>query len=293
MQTISEYTQTNILVIPQALFGMKDVAVLRHHGDSAIFYKNLEKDLADVEFYTNNPCFIYVDSGREVITNSDNETMVLCVGSAIFLPQGLNLHSDFVKKTESLSAYLVFFDDDVITEYLSKAKIYPSVRMNKPSFCKVQCGSEFKAFFESICHDVKDPEYLKVKLQELLHLIDWKDNSDTFKSLLATSKRVVSRRNITRLIEKYDVLHFSVSDLAHISGRSLSSFNRDFKAAYNMPPKQWLTEKRLTRAKELLQTKERTVTEVAIQVGYENVSHFIKAFKTKYGITPKQLKACD
>ncbi|WP_369832151.1 helix-turn-helix domain-containing protein [Motiliproteus sp. MSK22-1] len=84
----------------------------------------------------------------------------------------------------------------------------------------------------------------------------------------------------------------SVSDLAQISGRSLSSFNREFKSTYKMPPKQWLQEKRLSYSKELLQYNELSVTEIAMKVGYENVSHFIKAFKNRYGSTPKQLKVC-
>lgn len=293
MKTISEYTQNNILVIPQALFAMKDVTVLRHYRSSAIFYKNLEQDLVDIEFYTNSPCFVYIDSGREVITNCNNDSIELHAGSAIFLPQGLNLHSDFIKETESLKAYLVFFDDDIITEFLSKTKkITPSHR-DKQSFCKAQDSGEFKAFFDSLRVDINDPEFLNVKLQELLHLIDWKNKNSEFKTLLSTAKRESPKRNLTRLMENHNILHVSVNDLARISGRSLSSFYRDFKKTYKISPKQWLQEKRLSHSKELLQTKDFTVTEVATEVGYENVSHFIKAFKNAYGITPKQLKQCD
>ena len=44
----------------------------------------------------------------------------------------------------------------------------------------------------------------------------------------------------------------------------------------------------MEKAEQLLQKKEMTVTELAYEVGYENISYFIKAFRTKYGQSPKQ-----
>ncbi len=93
MKTIFEHTQSNVLVIPQALYTMKDVVVLSHHRNSAIIYKNLEHDLVDIEFYTNTPCFIFIENGREVITNSNNDTIELRgIGSInnLFPPENLN-----------------------------------------------------------------------------------------------------------------------------------------------------------------------------------------------------------
>lgn len=290
MKTIFEHTQSNVLVIPQALYAMKDVVVLSHHRNSAIMYKNLEQDLVDIEFYTNTPCFIFVQNGREVLTNSYNDTVTLSPGSSIFLPQGLNLQSDFVKETESLKAYLVFFDDDVINAYLSKVKQPLACHESKEPFFLFEEGDEFTTFFDSLRVDIKTSTYLNIKLQELLHLIAWKDHQRILGSLLATKKRVPPKRNLDRMLETLDVLHLTVSDLAHLSGRSLSSFNRDFKESYKMPPKKWLQEKKLCKAKALLLGKELSVTEVAMTMGYENVSAFIKAFKLKYGVTPKQIK---
>ncbi|UTV29908.1 helix-turn-helix domain-containing protein [Photobacterium atrarenae] len=290
MKTIFEHTQSSVLVIPQALFAIKDVTVLCHHQNSVIFYKNLEQDLVDIEFYINTPCFIYIESGREVITNSHNDTIELTAGSSIFLPQGLKLQSDFVKETESLKAYLVFFDDDVIVDYLSKLKRPLDCLNSTKAFCLLEGGDEFTAFFDSIRGDIKAPSYLNIKLQELLHLIAWRESQGIFHSLLSSKKRVPPQQNFARLLETLDVLHLTVGDLAHLSGRSLSSFNRDFKETYKVTPKKWLREKKLSRAKELLAGNELSVTEVALTVGYENVSAFIKAFKLKYGVTPKQIK---
>jgi len=290
MKTIFEHTQTHLLVIPQALFAMQDVTVLKQHRNSAIFYKCLEQDLVDIEFYTNTPCFIYIANGREVITNSNNETLDMMAGSALFLPQGLSLHSDFVKETESLHAYLVFFDDKVVIEYLSQCQAVDTVQEHQQYCYLLENNGEFAHFFASIQTKIKNPAYLNSKLQELLHLIALQDQHNVFCSLLSTTSRMPPKRNLARLLASHDVLHLTVSDLAHISGRSLSSFQRDFKAHYHVSPKKWLQEKKLAHAKTLLEANELTVTEVAAQVGYDNVSNFIKAFKLQYGQTPKQIK---
>mgnify|MGYP000226694739 CR=1 FL=1 len=291
MKSVFTHTQSNILVIPQALFALKDVSVLLHNRNSAIFYKNLENDLTDVEFYTNVPCFIYIESGREVLSTENDECIELNEGTAIFLSQGLTLQSDFVRKTENLSAYLVFFDDEVIINYLRKLTRVDFKLQARPHHCIFDKPNRFSKFFESIEYDIQSYEYLKVKLEELLHLIAWKSNTQNFLMSLAQMRRSPPKQNITHILETYDVFHLSIADLAHLSGRSPSSFQRDFKKNYGTSPGKWLQEKKLYRAKELLTNDELTVTEVALTLGYENISAFITAFKRKYGITPKQIKS--
>lgn len=290
MKTIYEHTQANILVLPQALFAMKDVRVLMHRGDAVIFRKQLEQDLANIEFYTNTPCLIYIESGFETLTNSDNAITELHPGSAILLAQGQSLHSDFVKSTESLKAYLVFFDEQVIVDYLKKAK---KERISS-SAVHVAClmadkDKRLDTFFKTIQLDIDDPSYLETKLHELLHLIVSIGNRESIHQLLS-SKVMSTKRNLQRLLESDKVLHLSVSDLAHLSGRSLSTFNRDFKSLYTTTPQKWLREKRLVRANTLLETGALSVTDAALEVGYDNVSNFIRVFKLKYGKTPSQIK---
>ena len=57
----------------------------------------------------------------------------------------------------------------------------------------------------------------------------------------------------------------------------------------NITPGEYITNLKLIRAKEMLRTQ--NVTEVAYDLGYDNISYFITIFKNKYGITPKQYKS--
>lgn len=298
-QTISEYCENNVLVIPQALFGMKDVSTLMHAGESAIFYKTLEHDLLDIEFVTRCPCLVYIESGREVITTHDNHTYELSSKTAALFPAGIHLHSDFANTQGLLKAYLVFFGEEVLTRYLSGKRKFTDASTDtnnaEQALCLIDGSDSIAAFFQSVqvfaSQQMQSNEFLQVKLQELLHLLAFQ-NKAGFSACLAPSKQSASaKRNINRLLENTQTLRLTVNDLAHLSGRSLSSFNRDFKAIYDMPPKQWLIQRRMQHAHQLLQESTSSVTDIALDVGYENSSHFIKAFKETYGMTPNQLRS--
>jgi AraC-like DNA-binding protein len=294
MKTVLEYSQKNILIIPQSLSDMSDIQQLIHDGNSGVFYKDLKQNLVDVEFYTNIPCVVYIESGQEIITTSDNKTHELSARTAIFLPRGLNLHSDYVKITENLKAYLVFFTDNVLTDFISTKKANEINKGIQPELLKIQCDSLIEVYFNSIQllrkQGCNTPALVRIKLLEFLHLLSLYDKrifQAAFQSIQASSS---PKRNLTRLLNNSNTLKLTISDLANLSGRSTSTFTRDFKAIYDIPPKQWLQNKRLDRAYEQLTNTELTVTHVAADLGYENVSHFIKSFKEKYKITPKQLK---
>ncbi len=80
----------------------------------------------------------------------------------------------------------------------------------------------------------------------------------------------------------------SVSELAEETSMSLSNFSQKFKMVTNQTPKEYLTKLRLQQSK--LYLNELSVTDTALELGYENISHFIRLFKKEFGITPKQFK---
>lgn len=81
----------------------------------------------------------------------------------------------------------------------------------------------------------------------------------------------------------------SISQLAYYLNMSEANFSNSFKKVIGVTPKEYITSLKMHKAKEML--KNQNVTEVAYDLGYDNISHFIALFKTKYGITPKQYKS--
>lgn len=145
----------------------------------------------------------------------------------------------------------------------------------------------------------------------LASLIPYFDVESDFPESLATLK-IEEAINILRLIDpsvdsvlanfdvpgKIDLIDFmqrnfmfnmSLEKLGYLSGRSLSTFNRDFKKLFDTTPQKWLTDKRLELAYYQLAEKKKKPTEIYLEVGFEDLSHFSFIFKKKYGVSPSQL----
>lgn len=76
---------------------------------------------------------------------------------------------------------------------------------------------------------------------------------------------------------------------SYLTGRSLSSFKRDFRKAFQLSPQRWLTQKRLALAHYLLREKGRKPVDLHLEVGFENLAHFSYAFKKQFGYPPTAL----
>ncbi|MCD0456399.1 AraC family transcriptional regulator [Chryseobacterium sp. LC2016-27] len=156
-----------------------------------------------------------------------------------------------------------------------KTDVYP---MNE---CLVAFAHSMKPYFFD--HSVVQPGQLRLKIMELLY--DLADgNRNMFLQIIQLHEPV--RADIRHVVEKNYASPVSLSELAYLSGRSLSSFKRDFQGIYNMSPALWIREKRLEKAKEMLETTQLPVSEICYSLGFENISHFSRIFKEYHGKAP-------
>jgi AraC family transcriptional regulator, exoenzyme S synthesis regulatory protein ExsA len=85
--------------------------------------------------------------------------------------------------------------------------------------------------------------------------------------------------------------HFNVSldRFAYLTGRSLSTFKRDFEKTFDTAPGKWLQQKRLQEAYYRIKEKGAAPSDVYMDVGFEDLSHFSFAFKKMYGMGPSKI----
>jgi AraC-like DNA-binding protein len=100
---------------------------------------------------------------------------------------------------------------------------------------------------------------------------------------------VPGKIDLVNFMQRNFMFNMSLEKLGYLTGRSLSTFNRDFKKLFDTTPQKWLTDKRLELAYYHLAEKKKKPTEVYLEVGFEDLSHFSFIFKKKYGISPNQL----
>ncbi len=131
-------------------------------------------------------------------------------------------------------------------------------------------------------------ELLRLKFQELLlHLFEL-DTTCQLRTILWHLYQG-QKTDLDYLMNTYLLKPLSMGELARISGRSLSAFKRDFELQFHTSPGHWIRRKKLEHAHFMLRNTEKNVSEVSMEIGYESVSHFIKAYKQQYGFTPKRM----
>jgi AraC-like DNA-binding protein len=90
-------------------------------------------------------------------------------------------------------------------------------------------------------------------------------------------------------MNKHYMFNVPTAQFAQLTGRSLASFKRDFEKVFQTSPGQWLQQKRLSEAHYLISQKGRKPSEVYLDVGFENLSHFSYSFKKAYGVAPSMI----
>jgi AraC-like DNA-binding protein len=90
-------------------------------------------------------------------------------------------------------------------------------------------------------------------------------------------------------MEKNFMFNLPMEKFGYLTGRSLTTFKRDFKKAFDTTPQKWLTKKRLELAHYHLAEKKKKPIDVCYEVGFENLSHFSFAFKKHFGYAPTKL----
>ena len=107
-----------------------------------------------------------------------------------------------------------------------------------------------------------------------------------------SDKNENSNRMMVALVKEYiwqnmkeEISMKQIADHVHLSSDYMTKL---FKKETGLTIKEYMIKKRMERARELLQSSEKTVSDIALEVGYDNLSYFIRQFRGFYGVTPKQ-----
>jgi len=95
---------------------------------------------------------------------------------------------------------------------------------------------------------------------------------------------------LVSFMEKNYMFNMPMEKFGYLTGRSLTTFKRDFKKAFNTTPQRWLTQKRLELAHYQIAELRNKPVDVCYETGFENLSHFSYSFKKHFGYAPTALQ---
>ena len=218
----------------------------------------------------------------------------------------LNSGDSIIMKCESFINEWQSFGDDGISEIII-IKLYPDTLKDiykedynsyfnsgsTPASTSVELIAQSKLleqYLANLNHYFDNPELvsdqlLKIKIQELIHVLTSADKTGKIGSILA---ELFNPKNheFKEIIDDNLYVDLKLEDLSSFCRLSLSSFKRKFKTIYGCPPQRYINLKRLQKAKKLLVTTDLRISEIAYKTGFNNSDYFSQKFKTQFNCSP-------
>ena len=98
-------------------------------------------------------------------------------------------------------------------------------------------------------------------------------------------------RNVLAFIEENLAQPLTLAELAGQAALSEYHFARMFRQSMGLAPHQYVMQRRMEKAKALVQHTTTPLTDIALACGFNSASHFSNRFRSMTGITPSQLRA--
>lgn len=245
--------------------------------------------------FQNEACYIYVKEG-ELNYISPTDQLSIKTAESVLLKCG-NYFTTFIQKlpVETCEVFAIHLYPDFLKElYKNDFPTFIKPGSDKPYIQKFEQQHVITHFIQSLDFYFENPslvtdDLLKLKFKELILLLLQTENAENIITLFSHLFNP-RQASLFEVVQTHLYTPISVTDLAVLTGRSLSTFKRDFEAQFNDTPANYIKEKKLEKALELIQSTELSVSEICYEVGFQDTSHFTKAFKQKYKQAPSEYR---
>jgi AraC-like DNA-binding protein len=189
---------------------------------------------------------------------------------------------------------LFFFSNEDVLKFIRKFELTQSDSSKLLSTYSFSYDAFITRFVDSLLDISKlsnalQKNILDAKFEEImLYLIEFKGVEFLY-SLISNSNN--QNQKFIQTIENNQLNKLTIKELSFLLNMSVSTFKREFEKHFHSSPSKWFQEKRLEHAAFLLKSNSKRPSDIYEEVGYENLSNFIQAFKMKFGVTPKQYQS--
>ncbi|HJA99078.1 MAG TPA: AraC family transcriptional regulator [Candidatus Alistipes avicola] len=237
-------------------------------------------------------CLVYVHSGEYLLKEGDR-TVTVGPGQCVFIRRDNRIN--MVKKPgkeEPFRGIFMLLKRNFLREVyqrFEKRELPSDIRKPSQSVILLPETPEIKGLFLSMIpyfDSAVQPseEIMQLKLLEGVYALLHTDQS-FFPTLFDFTEPW--KIDILDFLNENYMYDLTLEEIASFTGRSLSTFKRDFKKVSDLSPEKWLIRRRLEAAREMLHQTDKSVSDVSAEVGFKNLSHFSAAFKRQFGKSPR------
>lgn len=243
--------------------------------------------------------FIYILSGVKQIRVAQNKVNIQS-GELFLIPRGEYVMSEYITGEFGFRSIMLFFSKKVAQALIEQLNNSLSAPLSHTSDAKKEAikiiphNRDIEALFSSLETYSKNQspfthELIKLKFTELIYLLLDSAYQKLIISFLLDAARG-EHPSISSILDSHLYSSATLNELAVLSGRSLSSFKREFAQQYGEPPRTWIRKKKLERAAFLLETSENSIERISEISGFVSNTHFNRVFKEHYHSTPTEYK---
>lgn len=253
----------------------------------AILYSCYAALKRTTEQFVQEHSMCYIESGTLEFQLADHK-LSYKEGEAFFIRRNvLAKATKYPALNTEFKSISIFFNQEVLKEIsLQKSIEIESSTLQADSIFNLTADRLLKNYFESLPayeQEDKTSSLLRLKIEEGVLLL--LNRRPEIRNILFDFNEP-GKIDLEQFMNKNFRFNVANNRFASLTGRSLATFKRDFEKIFHNSPGKWLQNRRLHEAKYLIKEKGMKPSDVYLEVGFEDLSHFSFAFKKTFGIAP-------
>jgi AraC-like DNA-binding protein len=248
------------------------------------------REISKQQIILNQNTFSFLVEGKKEVV-FDNSGLSIDNNKFLIMKSGHCLMTEKLSEIKNYRSILLFFTNDTLSKFIQKFEPNDIELTTYKSVYAFEYDKFIKRFVDSLVDISKlsktvQSKLAEVKFEEIMLYLTGKYGTYILRALTVNNDNIT--QNFTRTVESNQLKKLTLKQLAFLCNMSISTFKREFEKHYSESPIKWFQNKRLEHAHYLLNQEQKKSSEIYFEIGYENLSSFIKAYKSKYNITPKQ-----
>jgi AraC-like DNA-binding protein len=254
-----------------------------------VFDYSSSKEVSKQQIILNQNIFSFLIEGtKEVIF--ENSALSIDGSKFLVMKSGNCLMTERLSNVSNYRSVLLFFTNEMVSRFIRKMELNKIESTSYTSVYAFEYDEFLKHFVQSLVDISKlskdfQNKILEVKFEEIMLYLIEKYGTEFLYSLNLDNHNATQK--FIHVIENSHLNKLTLKELAFLCNMSISTFKREFEKHYSESPIKWFQNKRLEFAHYLLQQEQKNPSEIYFEAGYENLSSFTQAYKSKYGVTPK------
>ena len=265
----------------------------------ATIVKYVETNYAGIQLLHHSRCAVgYIVRGSKNIYYGDSR-YTISRGEVFYLGVGNHYIEDLPEDGRSFEQIVVYYSPEQLQRILLNLNMNYSINITNSHLCD-QCRrhnhvslpatTTLRNLFNHVTSFLYEDNFIhdaaaeNLKMTELIYTIVSMDECCLRSKILSNVDAAYG--NFEQVIYSHIFRDISIEELASKSHRSLTSFKKEFKRHFSIPPHRWFIRQRLMQSRLLLISTSKSISEIGNECTFPNTSHFIKLFKKEYGMTP-------